>query len=157
MMKTLMKTMAAAAMGLAFLGVSAHAADHEVRMLNKGPDGKPMQFDPALLTVAPGDTVTFVNVDKGHNSEAIKGMIPEGAEPWKGKINEEIKVTFAVEGLYGYKCTPHAGMGMVGIVQVGKSVKNLEELRSVKLPGKAKAHMAEILSQVETNSSAAAQ
>ena len=153
----MMRILAAATIGLAVLGASAHAADHEVRMLNKGPDGQPMQFDPAFLTVEPGDTVTFIPVDKGHNSEAIKGMIPEGAEPWKSKINEEIKITFETEGLYGYKCTPHVGMGMVGIVQVGKSADNLEELQSVKLPGKAKARMAELLSQVETSSAAAAQ
>src|SRR5690606_13822923 len=90
---------------LAVLSLSTHslAADHQVKMVNKDSEGRAMQFEPAFLAVAPGDTVTFVNADKGHNSESIKGMIPEGAEPWKGQINEEIKVTFDVEGVYGYK------------------------------------------------------
>ena len=127
---------------------SAFAADHEVRMLNKGPEGQPMQFDPAFLKIAPGDTVTFVPVDKGHNSETIVGMIPEGAETWKGKMNEEVKVTFSTEGIYGYKCTPHFGMGMVGLIQVGDSTDNLDAAQTAKLPGKAKTRMAELMGQV---------
>ena len=120
--------------GLAWSG--AFAAEHEVRMLNKGPEGQPMQFDPAFLKIAPGDTVTFVATDKGHNSETILGMIPEGAETWKGKINEEIKVTFSTEGIYGYKCTPHFGMGMVGLIQVGKPVNKEAAARvAATLPG----------------------
>ena len=126
----------------------AFAADHEVRMLNKGPEGQPMQFDPAFLKIAPGDTVTFVATDKGHNSETILGMIPEGAETWKGKMNEEIKVTFSAEGIYGYKCAPHFGMGMVGLIQVGDNTDNLDAAQTAKLPGKAKTRMAELMAQV---------
>lgn len=95
----LVKAIAAAVVALTVTGTSASAADHEVRMLNKGPDGQPMQFDPAFLKVQPGDTVTFVAVDKGHNSKSILGMVPEAAETWKGKMNEEIKLTFSVEGV----------------------------------------------------------
>ena len=137
---------AAGISGLAWSG--AFAAEHEVRMLNKGPEGQPMQFDPAFLKVAPGDTVSFVATDKGHNSETILGMIPEGAETWKGKMNEEIKVTFSTEGIYGYKCTPHFGIGIVGLIQVGDSTENLDAAQTAKLPGKAKTRMAELMGQV---------
>src|SRR5690606_20021787 len=116
----------------------AMAADHQIRMLNKAPDGRVMQFDPAFLAIEPGDTVTFVATDKGHNSESIPGMIPEGAETWKGKINEELKVTFEKEGVYGVKCTPHFALGMVALIQVGDSDDNLDAAKAVKLPGKAK-------------------
>ena len=44
-------------------------------MLNKGAEGA-MVFEPALVKVAPGDTVKFVATDKGHNAETIKGMLP---------------------------------------------------------------------------------
>lgn len=74
------------------------AADFEVKMLNKGAEGA-MVFEPAGLKIAPGDTVTFIPTDKGHNAEIIKGMIPDGAAEFKGKMNEEIKVTFDVPGL----------------------------------------------------------
>jgi pseudoazurin len=137
---------AAVVSGLAWTG--AYAAEHEIRMLNKGPEGQPMQFDPAFLKIEPGDSVTFIPTDKGHNSESILEMIPEGAETWKGKINEEITVTFNVEGVYGYKCMPHFGLGMVGIIQVGDSTENLDSAETAKLPGRAKTRMAELIAQV---------
>ena len=130
---------------------TAYAAEHEVRMLNKGPEGQPMQFDPAFLKIAPGDSVKFVATDKGHNSESILGMIPKGVDTWKGKMNEEITLTFDVEGIYGYKCTPHFGMGMVGIIQVGENTDNLDAAKTAKLPGKAKSRMAELIAQVGAN------
>lgn len=126
----------------------AWAADHEVRMLDKGPEGQPMQFDPAFLKIAPGDSVTFLAIDKGHNSESILRMIPEKATSWTGRMNEEITVTFDVEGVYGYKCMPHFGIGMVGLIQVGDSIENLHVPQIAKLPGKAKIRMAELLAQV---------
>ncbi|MBS3651861.1 hypothetical protein KEU06_24950 [Pseudaminobacter sp. 19-2017] len=60
----------------------------------------------------------------------------------------EITVTFDVEGIYGYKCAPHFGMGMVGVIQVGESTANLDAAETAKLPGKAKTRMAELISQV---------
>jgi len=139
----------ASAVGIAAVAWSgAHAAEHEVRMLNKGPEGQAMQFDPAFLKIEPGDSVKFVATDKGHNSESILEMIPEGAETWKGKINEEITVTFDVEGIYGYKCQPHFPLGMVGIIQVGDNTDNLNSAETAKLPGRAKARMAELIAQV---------
>lgn len=126
----------------------ASAAEHEVRMLNKGPEGQPMQFDPAYLKIEPGDTVKFVAADRGHNAETILEMIPDKGETWKGKINEEISVTFNKEGVYGYKCMPHFAMGMVGIIQVGDDVSNLDAAETAKLPGRAKARMAELIAQI---------
>jgi plastocyanin len=42
------------------MSVPALAADHQVQMSNKDSEGRAMQFEPAFLKVAPGDTVTFV-------------------------------------------------------------------------------------------------
>ena len=33
---------------------------------------------------------------------------------------------FDVEGVYGYNCTPHAMLGMVGLVVVGDPSSNLD-------------------------------
>lgn len=126
---------------------AAYAADHQVQMLNKGEKGT-MVFQPDYIVAAPGDTVTFIPTDKSHDAESIKGMIPEGAEPFKGKINQEVTVTVDKEGVYGVKCTPHYGMGMVALIVVGKPV-NLEEAKKVKHNGKAKKVMSELLAQVE--------
>jgi pseudoazurin len=98
-------------------------------------------FEPAFVKVAPGDTVTFIPTDKGHNVETIKGMIPEGAEAFKSKMNENYKVTFDKPGAYGVKCTPHVGMGMVGFVVVGDSPANLDTIKTGKLPKKARERM----------------
>src|SRR5690606_5903462 len=114
------------------------AADHQVKMLNKGSDGQTMVFEPAFVKVAPGDTVTFVPTDKTHNTESMKGLIPEGAEMWKGKVNEEFTVTLQTEGLYGYKCLPHYAMGMVGVIQVGDNPANVEAFKAAKHPPTAK-------------------
>jgi hypothetical protein len=73
-------------------------------------------------------------------------MTPEGAEAWKGNIYEEIPVTFDTEGFCGYKCTPHFGLGMVGLVQAGEDAAP-PDLAAVKLPGKEKASMTELVEQ----------
>lgn len=126
--------LAAVAIGLA---APAYAANFEVHMLNKGEAGT-MVFEPALTKIAPGDTVTFIPTDKGHNAETIPGLLPEGGETFKGKIGQEVVVTFTVAGAYGVKCAPHLGMGMVGLIVVGdEPPANLEAAKAVKLPKKA--------------------
>lgn len=109
----------------------AEDGQHDVGMLNFDPDDRQqrMLFKPAVLRVEPGDTVKFVATDRGHNAQSIDGMTPEGAEAFRGRINEEIEVTFDVEGTYGYVCLPHQTMGMIGFVLVGDFTSNLEEVR----------------------------
>ncbi|RFC69386.1 MULTISPECIES: pseudoazurin [Mesorhizobium] len=139
----------AAAIAALLIAGAANAADHQVQMLNKGEKGA-MVFQPDYVVAAPGDTVTFVPTDKSHDVASIKDMIPEGAQPFKGKLNEAITVTLQQEGVYGVKCSPHYGMGMVALIVVGKPV-NLEQAKAVKQTGKAKKVFAELLEQVPTN------
>ncbi|WP_413818675.1 pseudoazurin [Shinella sp.] len=122
---------------LVALALPAAAADFEVHMLNKGAEGA-MVFEPAFVKVAPGDTVTFIPTDKGHNVETIKDMIPDGAIAFRSKMNETYKVTFDTPGAYGVKCMPHVGMGMVGLVVVGDAPANLDAVKTGKLPKKAR-------------------
>ena len=139
-MRTMAKSIVGAAAVILALALPAAAADFEVHMLNKGAEGA-MVFEPAFVKVAPGDTVTFIPTDKGHNVETIKDMIPEGAEAFKSKINENYKVTFDKAGAYGVKCTPHVGMGMVGLVVVGDAPANIDAVKTGKLPKKARERM----------------
>lgn len=144
---------AAVALGIAgavLAAAQAGAAEYEVKMLNKGPDGRSMVFAPAFLEIEAGDTVTFVPTDKGHNAEIIKGMLPDDAEAWKGKMNREVTVTFGRDGVYGYKCLPHYGLGMVGLIKVGDDAANVEAAREVKHPGKAKQAFAALFEQFDT-------
>ena len=122
------------------------AADHVVRMLSSGPNGA-MVFSPALTRVAPGDTVTFVPTHPTHNAESIPGMLPAGAATFRGGMNRPVRVTFNQAGVYGYKCAPHFGMGMVGLVVVGSGGTNLAAARQATLPGRARQVMANLLNQ----------
>lgn len=133
--------------GALLLSAPAGAAEFEVKMLNKGTDNQPMVFEPAFLRVQPGDTVKFVSVDKGHNAETIPGMIPDGGESFNSALSQDISVTFKTAGIYGYRCTPHVGMGMVGLIAVGNSDQNLEAARQVKLPPAAAKRMSAFLDQ----------
>ncbi len=132
----MLRVLAAAA--LVLMAAPAMAANFEVQMLNKGADGA-MVFEPALTKVAVGDTVTFIPTDKSHNVETIKGMLPDGAEPTKGKASEETVITFTVPGAYGFKCAPHYTMGMVALVIVGDAPANLDAVKAVKNPKPAQA------------------
>jgi pseudoazurin len=122
----------------------AVAKDYQVKMLNKGARGM-MVFEPAAVKIAPGDTVTFLASDKGHNAEIISGMLPPGAAPFKGKMNQNLTVKFTKPGVYGYKCLPHYGMGMVGAVFVGSAGSNAAQAKAISHPGKAKQTFASLL------------
>ena len=121
------------------------AETHEVQMLNKGAAGN-MIFEPAALSIAAGDTVKFVATDRGHNAETIKGMFPDEAEAFAGKINEEIEVTLESEGFYGIKCKPHFAMGMVMIIKVGAESVMPDDFLAGRLPPRAKGRLEEQLS-----------
>lgn len=140
------RTMTLAALTAMLLAGGAQAAEHEVQMLNKGEKGA-MVFVPDLVKAAPGDTIRFVPTHKSHNAEAIKGMLPEGAEGFKSKINEDFTVTLTEEGVYGIKCTPHYGMGMVALIVVGDPV-NLDAAMAVSHPGKAKRAFADLFAEL---------
>ncbi|TYB90824.1 pseudoazurin [Oceaniovalibus sp. ACAM 378] len=112
-------------------------------MLNKGEAGT-MVFEPSFIRIAPGDTVKFVATDRGHNAESIDGMVPEGADAFSSKINEEIEVTLDVPGFYGVKCTPHFAMGMVMTIAVGDDEAPADLLEG-RLPKNAKKRFEEQL------------
>jgi pseudoazurin len=144
--------MLAAVAAVLVLTGGARAAEVEVKLLNKGADGV-MVFEPAFVKLAPGDTVKFVSTDKGHNAESIKGMLPEGAAPFVGKNNEDIAVKFEQEGVYGIKCLPHYGMGMVAMIVVGKP-GNVDQAKAVPQVGKAKQVFATLFDKLEASKTA---
>ena len=122
---------------LACLAISpALAETFEVKMLNQGEKGS-MVFEPDFLQLKPGDKVKFIATHKSHNAATIDGMVPEGAQGFKGKINEELEVSLDHEGYYGIKCSPHYGMGMVMLIKVGDAALP-ESYRSVAHPARAK-------------------
>lgn len=144
-----MRFMPLAAAGIfSLLAFPALAANFEVHMLNKGEAGN-MVFEPGLTRIAVGDTVTFIAIDKGHNAETLPGMAPEGTTPFKGKVNEEIVVTFDQPGVYGVRCQPHFPMGMVGLIAVGVGPFDVEALKAVKVPPMAKKRLEPLFEELE--------
>ena len=131
---------------------SADAADYQVHMINQGAGGM-MQFDPQLVKIAPGDTVHFIATDGGHNVQSVDGMIPAGAKPFSGVVGKDLTVTFSVPGVYGYRCTPHGTLGMVGLVFVGTAV-NEDQAKAAAMPGLAGRVFAKLFEALDTQRTA---
>jgi len=144
---TMRKFVIMAAALAALQGSAALAAEHEIRMLNKGASGV-MVFEPALVRAEPGDTIRFVPTDKGHNTESIKGMLPEGVDAFKSPFSKEFVLDVSNEGVIGVKCTPHYGMGMVALIVVGDPV-NLDAAKAVKHNKKASERFAAAFEQLD--------
>ena len=107
-----------------------NASTHIVKMLNQGSEGV-MVFEPAYLRINPGDSVTFKATDAAHNSASIPGMIPENAQVWDSGLSKDLTVSFNEPGIYAYQCTPHVMMAMVGIIQVGDDISNLNTIKNM--------------------------
>ena len=107
-----------------------NASMHIVKMLNQGAEGV-MVFEPAYLRINPGDSVTFKATDAAHNSASIPGMIPENAQVWDSGLSKDLTVSFNEPGIYAYQCTPHVMMAMVGIIQVGDDISNLNSIKNM--------------------------
>lgn len=122
---------------LAALSVTAAGAtEHVVKMRNNNGKGKFMLFEPDVVKAAPGDTVRFVPVDKGHNAVTLPEVWPEGVPALEGELNEEVVLTLEKPGIYGIKCLPHYPMGMIAMIVAGEKV-NAAQLEKLELSGGA--------------------
>ena len=113
-----------------FIQFDLYGANHSIKMLNQGSSGV-MVFEPAYLKINIGDSVTFESTDAAHNSASIPGMIPSSASSWNGGLSQDLTLMFDVAGIYGYQCTPHSMMAMVGVIQVGDDKSNLDSAKAV--------------------------
>lgn len=124
---TKLKTLVATALSLSLLSFNpVFAADQTVTT-------KGMAFEPLVVKIEPGDTVSWDNM-MTHNVEMMPDLIPEGAEAFTSPLGKNVSHTFEKEGIYVYQCTPHIGAGMGGVVIVGKPT-NLEEIKSQDVSG----------------------
>lgn len=119
-MRTRLSLFAAASLIACSLSGAALAEEHVVMMKNADGKGKFMIYEPEIVRANVGDTVRFVPTNKGHNAETIPELWPEGAETFKGALNEEIVLKIDKPGIYGVKCLPHYPMGMIGFVVAGE-------------------------------------
>ena len=95
--------------------ISFGSETHIVKMLNNSEQGS-MVFEPAFIKINKGDSITFEMTDAGHNAVTVAG--PAGSTPFDTKYKPSTTVQFDTNGLYLYKCTPHAMMAMAGLIQV---------------------------------------
>ena len=119
-----------------------YSEEFEVQMLNTGTDGV-MVFEPSVLQIQAGDSVTFKPSNPGHNSMSMPGMIPSGAKSWDSGMSQELTVTFTEEGTYVYQCTPHLMMAMVGVITVGNANANLDNVKGAAADAKSSFMMAQ--------------
>ena len=123
----------------------AIASDVTVEMLNKDADGNRMVYSQEIVEIAAGSTVKWVPTDKGHNVEIIAS--PNDMK-FKSKNGKEASVTFETPGIYYYWCTPHKGMGMIGLVVVGGDTSNKTQISKAKAIGKSKKKLKALLEQL---------
>jgi len=128
-----------------FMSAPAFAADMTIEMLNKDSDGNKMVYSEEIARVDVGDTITWVPTDKGHNVEMIAS--PNDMK-LKSKNSKEVQVTFEQPGIYYYWCTPHKGMGMIGLVVVGGDTSNKDQIAKAKAMGKSKKKLKNLLGEL---------
>ena len=107
---------------------------HEIKMIG---DGAGYRFEPAALTIAPGDGVKFVLVSGGPHNVAfdpaavpaaskaqLSANMPEQAGELSGKMMLNADETYTISfggiaaGEYAFHCTPHLAMNMKGVITV---------------------------------------
>ena len=133
----------------ALFSTNAFSADVTIEMLNKNKETKKrMVYSQELVKIDAGQSIEWLPTAKGHNVEMLAG--PSGYDlPKKTKLNEPVNMTFTVPGIYLYQCSPHAAMGMIGIIVVGGDTSNMDAIASKKVTGsKSKKKVKKLLSEI---------
>ena len=94
------------------LAAQAYAA--EIQM---GYEGN-LVFEPNELTVNAGDTVTFVNNALPPHNIIVDGRADLSRESLMFSPGETQEIVFADAGDFNFKCAPHEGAGMKGVIHV---------------------------------------
>lgn len=103
-------------------GSQAMAEEYTVKMVTNMDAEQVYYFEPAEITIQPGDTIKWINVQEDmHN--AVADAVPKGTEFFESPMLEEEgaswSYTFNKAGTYSYHCHPHAAAGMKGMITVG--------------------------------------
>lgn len=118
---------------LVALAAPAYAKDYTVKMVTDTNAKKPYQFNPAQLTIRPGDTVIFTDAQDDMH-DVMFDAVPKGAEmamsPMLEKKGQSWSYTFTKPGTYEYHCHPHEALNMRGTIIVGMPSKPDEMQRS---------------------------
>ena len=80
--------------------------------------GGNLVFDPNEISIAAGETVTFVNGDLPPHNMVVEGFPELSHSDLSFVGGESFDVTFDNPGDYEFQCEPHAGAGMKGVIHV---------------------------------------
>ena len=94
-------------------GGGCHAAVHQARAVKV--DIVNFCFDPDIIRVAPGQTVTWTNGDQAEHT--VSGVAGSFGNYESIRPGASVAFTFGRDGLYPFFCAFHPGM--VGVVSVG--------------------------------------
>ncbi len=131
------------------LAQAVSAAEVVVEMLNRDKATNTANvYKPALVKVAKGDTVKWVATNPGHNVAFVSGGVPAGVALFTSGFAKEVKYKFDKPGIYLYKCTPHLGLGMVGLVVVGNDKSNLAAVKAAYVPPLAKKRLEPLFAEL---------
>ena len=70
--------------------------------------------------------------------------------PIKSEINKAYSVVFKVPGVYLYGCTPHANMGMLGLIIVNNDFHNIEKVKKTQLSPVANSVLERLIRNAES-------
>ncbi len=134
-----MQKFLAACIVLALTVPAANAAEIVVEMLSRDKTANLSNvYKPGLVRVNKGDTVKWKATQAGHNVAFVAGAVPAGVPLFSSPMSKDVSFKFEKPGIYLYKCTPHLGMGMVGVVLVGNDKSNLAAVKAAYVPPLAK-------------------
>lgn len=113
--------------GLVLLASPAFAKEYTIKEISDPAGNKPYYFEPAELTIQPGDTVNFVNAQEDMH-DVMFVNVPKGVDemimsPMHEKEGDKFSYTFTIPGTYQYHCHPHEALGMKGTLIVGAPSK----------------------------------
>ena len=75
-------------------------------------------FEPNEVTVDAGETVTFVNNALPPHNIIVDGRADLSRESLMFSPGETQEIVFADAGDFNFKCAPHEGAGMKGVIHV---------------------------------------
>ncbi|MEQ1752953.1 MAG: pseudoazurin [Micropepsaceae bacterium] len=114
---------------------AASAAEVVVEMLSRDAATNTNNlFKPGLIRINKGDTVKWVAKQSGHNVAFVEGAVPAGVAIFTSQAGKDASFKFDKPGVYLYKCAPHVGLGMVGLVVVGNNKSNLAAVKAAYIP-----------------------
>ena len=122
----ILRNLAALPLCLVLTGTGASAqSTHDVFVVHQRTDSAAanaahmFRFEPDILVIAPGDTITFLNSLGSHTVMSQKGLWPEAVDTFHIRGQAEADVVFDTPGLYGITCARHGRYGMSMVIAVG--------------------------------------